>query len=210
MQVSCHLVNALPAVPWPALISDVLGMARRVSPRFLARPPSIRSFSDSTAMAPRGAVPGSLQEEDVESAGKPVQKEASNALAELARIGRRSDEEQRYMRKAAHEGKSLKCRPRSQADEQFLSKGQKARLAIQRMLTDQRFDAAIGGIILLNSITIGLESSFELKNWDLTVFGILEHVFLIVYVTELALRFYAQVSDFSTGRVAVLFVFSGA
>ena len=50
---------------------------------------------------------------------------------------------------------------------------------------------AIGVVIVFNSLTIGLESSFELQRKDTTIFGRLEHVFLFVYTVELLGRFYA-------------------
>ena len=50
---------------------------------------------------------------------------------------------------------------------------------------------AIGVVIVLNSVTIGMELSFEVTGRDSSVFGILEHAFLLVYTAELAARFYA-------------------
>jgi len=48
---------------------------------------------------------------------------------------------------------------------------------------------------MANSVMIGMEAEFELNGKDLTVFHILEHFFLAVYVFELSLRFFAYRLD---------------
>jgi len=63
---------------------------------------------------------------------------------------------------------------------------------VDELLQSQRFDAAVGIIIVINSLCMGLETSFELENRDLTVFEVLEHIFLFVYMAELGLRFFAH------------------
>jgi len=63
---------------------------------------------------------------------------------------------------------------------------------VDKLLSNQRFDAAVGVIIVVNSLCMGLETTYELENRDLTVFEVLEHLFLFVYVAELALRFFAH------------------
>lgn len=60
------------------------------------------------------------------------------------------------------------------------------------LLSSQRFDMSIGFVILANSISIGVESSFDLQGKDLGAFEKMEHVFLAVYSLELFLRFFAQ------------------
>jgi len=63
---------------------------------------------------------------------------------------------------------------------------------VDKILKTQRFDAAVGVIIVVNSLCMGLETTFELENRDVTVFKVFEHVFLFVYVAELGLRFFAH------------------
>jgi voltage-gated sodium channel len=59
-----------------------------------------------------------------------------------------------------------------------------------RVISDSRFDMAIGVVIIANSITIGLESAYELREMDTTLFELLEHVFLFIYTLELLARFF--------------------
>jgi voltage-gated sodium channel len=63
---------------------------------------------------------------------------------------------------------------------------------VDKLLSRQKFDAGVGVIIVINSLCMGIETSYELENRDLTVFQVLEHFFLFVYVAELALRFFAH------------------
>jgi len=44
---------------------------------------------------------------------------------------------------------------------------------------------------VINSLCMGIETSYEIEKRDLTAFEVLEHIFLFVYVAELALRFFA-------------------
>ena len=53
------------------------------------------------------------------------------------------------------------------------------------------FDSAMGFVIVLNSVMIAFESTARLNNEDTTVYGLLEHLFLFIYLVELNLRFYA-------------------
>eukprot|EP00746_Dinoflagellata_sp_MGD_P143925 gnl/MRDRNA2_/MRDRNA2_76683_c0_seq1.p1 gnl/MRDRNA2_/MRDRNA2_76683_c0~~gnl/MRDRNA2_/MRDRNA2_76683_c0_seq1.p1 ORF type:complete len:539 (+),score=72.59 gnl/MRDRNA2_/MRDRNA2_76683_c0_seq1:133-1749(+) len=68
-----------------------------------------------------------------------------------------------------------------------------------QILSNQKFDAGIGIVILINSITIGIVSQWEVENMrnppeeqrDLTAFEALEHVYLVIYTGELSMRFFA-------------------
>jgi voltage-gated sodium channel len=63
--------------------------------------------------------------------------------------------------------------------------------AVHRIVGSSRFDVLIGIVIVVNSVTIGLESTFELEQWDTTFFRRIEHVYLFIYTAELLARFYA-------------------
>jgi len=78
------------------------------------------------------------------------------------------------------------------ADEEEGSILGKLRCRTNRMLEDQRFDTAVGVVIVINSFCMGLEVSFEIEHMDTSVFQILERIFLSVYIVELGLRFFAH------------------
>jgi voltage-gated sodium channel len=65
------------------------------------------------------------------------------------------------------------------------------RFRVHEVLSLAAFDAAIGAVIVLNSIVIGLESQTELYGGNTITYQRMEHVFLFIYIVELALRFYA-------------------
>jgi voltage-gated sodium channel len=69
--------------------------------------------------------------------------------------------------------------------------GQK--LAVHKVIGSAKFDTAIGVIIIVNSVVIGLESSNRLEGQveHMGFYKILEYLFLVIYSVELALRFYA-------------------
>jgi hypothetical protein len=62
---------------------------------------------------------------------------------------------------------------------------------VHRFLSHTAFDTAIGAVIVLNSLVIGLESQSEIYGHDTTTYQRLEHFFLFIYTVELALRFYS-------------------
>eukprot|EP00931_Biecheleriopsis_adriatica_P055066 TRINITY_DN32480_c0_g1_i1.p1 TRINITY_DN32480_c0_g1~~TRINITY_DN32480_c0_g1_i1.p1 ORF type:complete len:544 (+),score=108.35 TRINITY_DN32480_c0_g1_i1:59-1690(+) len=115
-------------------------------------------------------------------------------LEKLEQLRKSPQDEQNEMRQQAMQGKSLKVRRSSKSGhaEALKAEGATFKLFCYNILSNSNFDAAIGVIIFLNSISIGLESTAELNNWDLTVFRVLEHVFLLIYTLELSLRFYVQ------------------
>jgi len=57
------------------------------------------------------------------------------------------------------------------------------------------FDAFVCAIIVANSICIGVETSLEVEGKGTRVFVVLEHMFLLFYITELGLRFAAYGLD---------------
>ena len=66
---------------------------------------------------------------------------------------------------------------------------------VAKTLESQKFESIVGVVILLNSITIGVEAQLIVTN-NMTpeyeaYFFMLETFFLIVYSIELSLRFYA-------------------
>jgi len=66
----------------------------------------------------------------------------------------------------------------------------RAHFVATKVLLSRRFDFVIGMVIIVNSILIGLEQTFEINAWDVTPFKILEHLFLCFYTGELLLRFF--------------------
>jgi voltage-gated sodium channel len=64
-------------------------------------------------------------------------------------------------------------------------------LAVHRMLSSAKFDAAIGVIILINAIMIGVQLEYELRNMDVRSLVFIDNIFLCIYVLELGLRFFA-------------------
>jgi voltage-gated sodium channel len=63
--------------------------------------------------------------------------------------------------------------------------------AVHRVLSSTQFDAGIGIIIILNSVTIGLQSEAEVKGIDISDFIFIDNIFLAIYTIELGLRFFA-------------------
>eukprot|EP00746_Dinoflagellata_sp_MGD_P142699 gnl/MRDRNA2_/MRDRNA2_75631_c0_seq1.p1 gnl/MRDRNA2_/MRDRNA2_75631_c0~~gnl/MRDRNA2_/MRDRNA2_75631_c0_seq1.p1 ORF type:complete len:768 (+),score=161.93 gnl/MRDRNA2_/MRDRNA2_75631_c0_seq1:86-2389(+) len=61
---------------------------------------------------------------------------------------------------------------------------------MKAILLSPKFDAAVGVVIVLNSISIGLEMSYELEGKDTALLEMVEHVFLLVYMGELGMRFF--------------------
>lgn len=71
----------------------------------------------------------------------------------------------------------------------------KARRFAAHVLSSQKFDAAIGLVIVGNSVTIGFDITWRQSTPDAPtqpLIDLLEQVFLSVYIVELALRFFAQ------------------
>lgn len=61
------------------------------------------------------------------------------------------------------------------------------------VLIDTKFDALIGIVILVNSVTVGMQASFDLQGLNTDIFeNVLEHVFLIIYTVELGMRFFTM------------------
>ena len=57
------------------------------------------------------------------------------------------------------------------------------------LLNTAKFDAAMGVVIVINSVTIGIEAELSLEgNSDMTLLFYLEYIFLVIYTAELSLR----------------------
>ncbi|CAD7937891.1 unnamed protein product [Amoebophrya sp. A25] len=121
----------------------------------------------------------------------------SPKLREMQAEKLRREEEERVAAEEAERAKkgfSLKCSKSMTLDEppdEDASWVLKTRYYIQCILAAQKFDAAIGFVILLNSITIGWESNCEIVGQDTQFFEDIEHIFLGIYSLELLARFYA-------------------
>eukprot|EP00930_Biecheleria_cincta_P038870 TRINITY_DN26731_c0_g1_i1.p1 TRINITY_DN26731_c0_g1~~TRINITY_DN26731_c0_g1_i1.p1 ORF type:complete len:574 (+),score=83.09 TRINITY_DN26731_c0_g1_i1:74-1795(+) len=53
------------------------------------------------------------------------------------------------------------------------------------------FDAAIGSVIVMNAVMIGVEVSSQVEGRDTSALKVLEHLFLCIYILELSARIYA-------------------
>ncbi|CAD7955155.1 unnamed protein product [Amoebophrya sp. A120] len=107
----------------------------------------------------------------------------------------REEEEKKQMEEAerARAGFSLKASKSMTVDDwpgDDASFHSKLRYHVQWMLSLQKFDAAIGIVILMNSITIGIESHYEITGQSTSFFADIEHIFLSIYMLELLARFY--------------------
>jgi voltage-gated sodium channel len=68
-------------------------------------------------------------------------------------------------------------------------------LYVHNILSTTKFDAVIGLVICANSITVGMQSTYEINGWSTTPFMVIEWIFLVIYSTELGLRFFAHGKD---------------
>eukprot|EP00930_Biecheleria_cincta_P098305 TRINITY_DN89978_c0_g1_i1.p1 TRINITY_DN89978_c0_g1~~TRINITY_DN89978_c0_g1_i1.p1 ORF type:complete len:522 (-),score=110.65 TRINITY_DN89978_c0_g1_i1:38-1603(-) len=68
---------------------------------------------------------------------------------------------------------------------------ERLRWSVLMVLVDTRFDALIGIVILVNSVTVGVQASYELQGKSVAVFDLLEHIFLAIYTVELSMRFFS-------------------
>ena len=66
----------------------------------------------------------------------------------------------------------------------------KLKRTLHEMLSSSSFDAAMGAVIILNAVVIGLESQSELKGVNTDFYAVFEHAFLFIYSVELGCRFY--------------------
>ena len=62
---------------------------------------------------------------------------------------------------------------------------------VHLVLSSSKFDAAIGFVIFVNSIAIGVQVEFELAGKDTSYLMLLDNIFLFIYAIELGLRFVA-------------------
>lgn len=69
---------------------------------------------------------------------------------------------------------------------------QRLQLHTQYVLKSRVFEFGIGMVILANLIVTGVEVSLNISREETRVFEILEHVFLIIYILELCMRFFAE------------------
>jgi len=110
--------------------------------------------------------------------------------------------EGRLARLAMHHDRSVKCPPRMtrglttafdhSPDSLLQANMETMRSRTHQLLKSQRFDGAIGVVILVNSLVIGFESEAELSNADTSMFVLMEQFFLCIYMLELGLRFFAH------------------
>jgi len=68
--------------------------------------------------------------------------------------------------------------------------GQLRRARLHMLLSSQRFDTAMGCVIALNSLCIGLRGQVRADGEEHVIFGILEQFFLSIYCIEIGIRFY--------------------
>ncbi|CAE7030734.1 CACNA1F [Symbiodinium natans] len=63
---------------------------------------------------------------------------------------------------------------------------------VGEILNSQRFDSFLGLIIISNAVNIGLDLTWRAEGRDTHICGMLEHVFLGVYVAELLMRLFVD------------------
>lgn len=68
----------------------------------------------------------------------------------------------------------------------------RARRAVGKALCTRSFDAFTGLVIVSNTVSVGIEQSYRIDKKDLATFRILENIFLVIYCTELGMRFFAH------------------
>ena len=66
------------------------------------------------------------------------------------------------------------------------------RYKIHLLLRGQWVDGIVGVVIVVNSITIGMQTSFEIEGRDTTIFDQIEYVYVAIYTIELGLRVFAS------------------
>jgi hypothetical protein len=74
-----------------------------------------------------------------------------------------------------------------------LSQREQLELRAHTMLSSYKFDAAVGVVISMNTVTIGAELEYQCRGLPIpSYFQILEYFFFVVYAGELAIRFFAH------------------
>jgi voltage-gated sodium channel len=132
-----------------------------------------------------------------------AQKESLEATLERARKIQELEESEKLKKELRLQFSTSSAKVVLQPDEKLPG----LRGHVHDVIGSSRFDMAIGLVIVANSATIGLESSFELSKQDTRVFGRLEHVFLFIYSVELFLRFYTYgMKCFRSGWVCFDFI----
>lgn len=104
---------------------------------------------------------------------------------------RRTIQEVKYHRRSDIPDESES--PQTQAS----SKGERtacarARNHAAKILESDKFDMTVGFVIIVNSMTIGVEQTYRINRKSTQVLDILEHFFLTVYLVELLLRFFVN------------------
>eukprot|EP00440_Ansanella_granifera_P053876 gb/GFBE01058408.1/.p1 GENE.gb/GFBE01058408.1/~~gb/GFBE01058408.1/.p1 ORF type:complete len:661 (+),score=153.44 gb/GFBE01058408.1/:1-1983(+) len=89
-------------------------------------------------------------------------------------------------------GKRAKRMPKVGAQEDKTSSLAAKRKWAQETVTSVRFDIAMGVIILTSAICIGLEQAWSLEGKSTVFFQILESFFLVIYILEFSLRWFAH------------------
>jgi len=72
------------------------------------------------------------------------------------------------------------------------TEGDPCRICFKQVIDSAKFDALMGLVILANAITIGVEQSLRLEGNSSIAVQILEHLFLLTYIGEIAVRVYVQ------------------
>lgn len=96
-------------------------------------------------------------------------------------------------------------------DQSHLSEAQRQAAAV---VNHPMFECSAGGVIFLNAVMIGVEQALDLQgNSNQSVMQVIESVFLLIYIVELALRMYSKGlyhwMDDAWLRFDLFFVFSG-
>mmetsp|Transcript_15256 Transcript_15256/g.45781 ORF Transcript_15256/g.45781 Transcript_15256/m.45781 type:complete len:627 (+) Transcript_15256:89-1969(+) len=78
---------------------------------------------------------------------------------------------------------------------------------VRNIIASRKFDAYLGVVIIVNSICVGVEATLRLQRKDVAIFSMLEHLFLVIYIMEIAGRVYGfGLKCFNSGWVRFDFI----
>lgn len=68
---------------------------------------------------------------------------------------------------------------------------QDCKKVLRRVLDSMAFDLTIAALIALNAVVIGIELSMQLEGQDVEAFRVIDSLFLVSYIIEISMRFFA-------------------
>lgn len=111
----------------------------------------------------------------------------NDVLSTAEAIRREVDESSRTL----EEGESSRSDPHEAAIFHRLRTHERLRKHIRNVLTSNEFEWFIGGLIVLNAITIGMEQTWRVEGHKVKWMEVIENLFLVVFTAELSARIFA-------------------